>query len=736
MKSPILILTFTLLSLSIFGQKKLEKAIKLISEYEYFHAKNLLEEINEKSPCEECAIYLAECYYHMKEYPYAQFWYEKAFEYELNIVDDQQTENYTRTLIVNGHMDKAEVYLKDDPEQLEAIKSLLERSHTYNIKNLAINTDFSEYASSFSVNKLLVSQEYARKEEKKQDLFPWTGRPYYDLLIADWNAEAQQLDNLHPMHGEVNCKLHDASGTIDKLTNTLYFSRNCNANTKAKPGLDGEVKMEIYTAQFQDNKWGDIKPFPFESEEYSISHPFISNDGQYLFFVSDMEGSVGGTDIYFCTREYTNEWSTPQNLGSDINTEKDEFFPTLDDSLNLYFSSEGHTGMGGLDIFKAQKDSATHKWSSVENMGVPINSTYDDFGFIIIDNEKKHGFFSSDRSSGKGFDDIYFFENNSLKDTSDLVNGPIIKKVKTQTVTFTIVDEETENPLPKTDVVVIDTETGERKNFTTDNSGQITFEGDPNKNYDVEIHKDGYFKYVDQGLDPNGNNTFGLYKSELNKAIKIKNIYYDLNSASLRNTAQKELDKVVNLLQDNPSVEIELMSHTDSRGTDAYNLDLSNRRALSATNYIIMAGIDRKRIIAKGYGESQLVNHCSNYSSCSDAQHQENRRTEFKVLKYDNNQNPITQSAIEQKPTAQPQKNILKNIAETFYAVQLGVFSKKTNQFDELTVHGPITVIPHNDNFVYALGQKNTKVDAQKLKAAINKQVPDAFIIKLKASGK
>jgi peptidoglycan-associated lipoprotein len=333
-----------------------------------------------------------------------------------------------------------------------------------------------------------------------------------------------------------------------------------------------------------------------------------------------MPGGAGGSDIYYCTKNNDNTWSAPVNLRA-VKTAGNERSPVSGPNSNFYFSSDGYIGMGGLDVYKAQVSNETI--DHIENLKYPFNSPQDDFGFSL-DQQGNIAFLSSNRTEGMGQDDIY-----SLK-IPPVIRLRLIGKV---------LDTRTNNPIPNALVVLSKIDGGILK-VETDETGAFDFKLDQESNYTLAGVKTGFLADVKELTTAGLNTSTVLEKNlylgviELNKAIRIDNIYYDFDKWNIRADAAAELDKLVKILKDNPTIWIELGSHTDSRGKDAYNLTLSQKRAESAVQYIISRGIDKNRITARGYGETQLLNRCANGVPCSEAEHQLNRRTEFKIVKY------------------------------------------------------------------------------------------------------
>ena len=335
-----------------------------------------------------------------------------------------------------------------------------------------------------------------------------------------------------------------------------------------------------------------------------------------------MPSGLGGSDIYM-SQKINGEWNKPVNMGPSINTPYNEMFPVLWKDSVLYFSSEGHFNFGGLDIFQSVKRSDV--WSMASNAGYPINTSYDDFG-IAMNDSGTAGLLSSNRNTANSTqDNIYSFTVNDIRFN---LEGIAVEKA-------------TQKPLQDVKIELLNTQTNKKEIAMTAVDGKFKFKLDPESEYSIVGSKDTYFtntEIISTKGKKQSENMYVKLKMELeriivNKPIVLENIYYDLDKFDIRADAADGLNNLVKILNDNPGISVELSSHTDSRADDRYNDVLSQKRAESAVNYIIAHGISSARITAKGYGERQLVNKCANDVSCTEEEHQQNRRTEFKVLK-------------------------------------------------------------------------------------------------------
>ncbi|GAB3989217.1 hypothetical protein GCM10028807_13640 [Spirosoma daeguense] len=516
-------------------------------------------------------------------------------------------------------------------------------------------------------------------------------------------ADGQKLTKAEIFSRTLNTKYHEGPMTFTKDQNTIVFTRNNGSKGKAGKSSEGVRKLKLYSAVNKNGKWTDVKDIPFNSSEYSVGHPAFSPDNTKLYFVSDMPGGFGGTDIYVV--EYNNgQWGTPVNMGKEINTEGNEMFPYVSEGDFLYFSSDGHEGLGGLDVFVAElRDGVAYK--GVQNVGAPINSEKDDFG-IITDKGRTTGYFSSNRKKGVSDDDIYSFRRNckqlnifvydaktgtalenadvrilrngvnqelrltNVEGRADLCvdsnteyefkavkEGFALNSVRFSTLTqsqkpvmnVSIYLERSENtlvkgvvktevnqqPAPGVKVTLRNEKDKSEQTVTTGPDGGYEFDMKPNSPYTITAQKDRYAtkktKYAKTKKNTRVvNDSLGIYG--VGDVFQLKNIYYDLNKFFIRPDAARELDRVLAVLKEYPQMQIELRSHTDARATDAYNIRLSENRARAALDYLVSRGVPSNRLISRGYGESEILNGCVDGVNCSENEHQQNRRTEFKVL--------------------------------------------------------------------------------------------------------
>lgn len=442
-----------------------------------------------------------------------------------------------------------------------------------------------------------------------RNTYGWTGNGY--LRLYQKNGDSVSL---FPINPGTNYHIGSPSFTADG--NEVFFTlTRIPDHIERKKGEPSTINIELYSSEKVDGKWAKPNAFRYNAvNSYSVGDPLISGDGKTLYFVSNMPGGKGGTDIYKSTRNSDSTWTDAVNL-AEYNSIGNERTPMIDADNNFYFSSDGFAGMGGLDIFKAEGN-------LIQNMGYPINAADDDFAFSLT--SKTEGYLSSNRAGGQGSDDIYSF---------------IEKLVLSFKLEGKVFDKQTNEPLANAIVSLTKQDGNTLKTSTTDD-GSFKFNLDEESDYAIEAGKTNYRTAAGEPLTTKGLTESTTLKRDMfleaiviGKAIKLENIYYDFDKSDIRPDAAVELDKLVTIMKENPTIWIELGSHTDSRGNDQYNQWLSQSRANSAVQYIIDRGVDKSRISAKGYGESMLVNNCSNGVKCSAADHQLNRRTEFIITK-------------------------------------------------------------------------------------------------------
>lgn len=643
---------------------------------------------------------------------------------------------YALILLENNKPDEAKLWINKFHDEAAAddrgtnyannmvfFDRLKEDKGRFSVFTAGQNSDKEDFGPAFYGDKVIFTS--SRLSSITFDLrWNWNEEPFLNMYVAS-KDENYQLEE-PKLLSKNNKRLHDGPGVYSGNGEVFFFTRSNYKDKNAK----GERKLTIYyQTKNKDGKWSEIIPFPHNNPEYSNGHPSVNNEGTVLYYTSDMPGGYGGTDIY--KSEYINGvWSTPLNLGKEINGKGNEMFPFYHPDGILFFSSNSYLGMGGLDIFIAKIED-NNEYSFRENLGYPINSSKDDFSFILNQDQSK-GYFASNREGGKGSDDIYTFTNKypfsfcyQLKgktidkqgnliseatielynESNQLVkaitsnkNGTfelcesmedriklkvkkdgyyssekemlldrnkkktdnidlVLEKIPSITLQAFVTDADSKEPLENVDVILIDNLSNSKTSFTTDAKGQLSTpllnkHLNENISYQFVLKKEGYLSktvtynkqltkegvYV-ASLELDFSMSFLKVGDDLATMIDISPIYFDLNKFAIRPDAAAELDKIAAIMNEYPGMHVELGSHTDCRGSKAYNESLSDKRAKSSAEYVRSKISNPSRIYGKGYGENRLVNDCAcegnKKSSCSEELHQANRRTEFRITKLD-----------------------------------------------------------------------------------------------------
>ncbi len=594
-----------------------------------------------KTPTPKAARGAADCYRLIKDYPNAAIWYAQLWR--INGGNSEDELRYAAIMMNVAKYDSAALlldhYLKENPgstlarnmrEGCTTAPARLNEPVKGQLENMeALNSPYSDWSITKYNGKFIFASDrpydYSRKssffenEQIRRKMYTWTGNSYLHLYEAD-SSTIRTLERK-----SINGDYHSSNATYNGNGNTMYLAvTNYRKKSASALGKDSILTMNIEIKEVTKNdqhKWISSPELPFNAMlQYSVGDPWINAAGDTLYFVSSQgPDHQGGTDIYYVVRT-EGKWSTPVNLGKEINTPGNERTPAFDKEGHFYFASDGHPGLGGLDIFQA--DRQNNHWT-IKHMGTPVNSSHDDFAPAILDNAL---YFSSNRDGGLGSDDIYRFIAATPK-LPFIINGIVTEKNSNQ-------------PMPAVTVQIKNLITGLKQEAQTNEKGQYSFPADSAGMYELSYVKSNYNcinrDTVSLKGHPNGvtiQKKTEMEKTQLRVPFKLDNIYFDLGKSDIRPDAAKELDKLVTLLQDNPTWEIELGAHTDSRANDAFNLALSQRRAAATVAYLVQKGIAASRLTSKGYGETKLLNKCANGVKCTEEEHLQNRRTEFTIIK-------------------------------------------------------------------------------------------------------
>ena len=640
-KTFIYSILFSLISLYGYSQKtKVDKADKQYDRYSYVDAIAIYERVAAKGYKDEKMFQkLGNAYYFNAELEKSAKWYGELFAMN----PEQEPEyyyRYSQALKSKGDYVNADKMLEQFNKKsgndkraklFESNKNYLEEiranSGRFNFADAGINSEYSDFGSSFFQNKLIfASSRKVRAVSKKN--FKQTNQSFLNLYESEVSP-GEDLGGPKPFGNKINSKFHESTPVFTRDGKTMYFTRNNYLDEKKGKDSKKITLLKLYKSTFENGKWSDATELPFDSDQYSTAHPALSPDDKTLYFASDRPGTMGQSDLFKAAINEDGSFGRPENLGATINTEGRETFPFVSDDNELYFASDGHPGLGGLDIFvsKTEKDNT---FTEVQNVGSPINSPQDDFAFMI-DSKSRNGFFSSNREGGKGFDDIYKFSETR-------------KLVCEQELAGIITDKETGARLPDARVRLFDYNFQFIKENIADEKGQYNFGVECGKTYYVRAEKlDFETKESIISIGKvTGKTTLDLALErrikpigegiDLAKTVDIPMIYFDLDKWDIRPDAAFQLEKIAEVMKQFPAMKIDVRSHTDSRQTAQYNIILSDRRAKSTMQWLIKNGIESSRLTSKGYGESQLVNKCSDGVKCSEAEHQANRRSEFIIV--------------------------------------------------------------------------------------------------------
>lgn len=617
---------------------KIKKAEKQYEQLAYIDAIKIYENVAEKGyKSADLFQKLGNAYYFNAELPQANNWYAELFSLN-QTVDPEYYYRYSQTLksvgdyaaankmldafnVKNGNDSRAKLY-ESNKDYYAVIQ---ENSGRFTIHNLEINSELSDYGTSFFKNQIVFASSRERQGTTKR-IQKWNNQAFSTLYTAKIDANGN-LEKQQPFSSTIDSKFNEATPVFTKDGQTVYFTRNNYNNGKKGKDTEGKILLKLYKATLENGKWVNVKELPFNSDDFSTAHPALSLDEKTLYFASNRPGTIGESDIYKVAIYGNDRYGNPENLGNTINTEGKETFPFISAENELYFSSNGHPGLGGLDVF-VSKTNPNGSFEKPNNVGMPINGAMDDFAFVI-NTDTNTGYFSSNREGGKGYDDIY-----SFTETRKLLN--------TQTINGTILDKETQGILAGAKVLVLDEQMNLVKELLTDDKGKFSYDkAESGKVYYVRVSKDEYRTEEQKQYISSENGKIEV-KIALEKNIKkltpgtdlaklfaIERIYFDLDKSNIRPDAALDISKIIAVLNQYPTMKLQITSHTDSRASKSYNLMLSQKRAQATLDFMVKSGIAKNRLTAKGYGESELVNKCADGVACSEEEHQQNRRSQF-----------------------------------------------------------------------------------------------------------
>lgn len=630
-----------------YGQKVIEKkADKVYEQQAYINAIKIYEKLASKGYMNADMLRkLGNSYYFNGKLIEANRWYTELFEgkyrdKEKEIIPSEYYYRYAQTLRSVENYSKAEqmieVFAKLEKEDSRVrlfkatkqnyLEDLKDRSNRYELENVSINTPYSDFGGVVWGNQFIYTSARETNEKHGKVIHEWTNESYTSLFRSRINIDGSYEQPQRLLIGIEN-SVNDASAVFTSDGKTMYFTRN-NTSEKGKQKInkDRYSLLKIYRATLSnDNQWENIVQLPINSDDFNTANPALTPDGKWLYFSSDRDESIGQSDI-FRVEVYTNgDFGTVENLGFGVNTEGRETFPFISDNNVLFFSSDGHPGFGGLDVFATQIN-PDGSLGVINNVGAPINSSADDFSFTI-DTNTNQGYISSNRVNGVGGDDIYAFK----------------ERICYQSIQGTVSDFDSKEPLVGAKVTLYDSSYQTIAELYTNAKGyykveNLLCEG----KYRIKVEQQQYnteevVSLLTDEMDRSNTVDVILEKTEkivtkeddLFKELNLRPIYFDFDKSDIRPDAELEIMKVIEVLESYPSMKIDVRSHTDTKGNSNYNLKLSNNRANSTIDWIISKGIDSSRLTGKGYGESDIKNNCDKGVPCSDLEHQVNRRSEF-----------------------------------------------------------------------------------------------------------
>lgn len=637
MKNYILLITI-LCSFSFNGhaqKAKLAAADKKYDNYAYIDAIKTYERVAQKGyKSVDMFQKLGNAYYFNSDYQNAAKWYAELFAMNTELAPEYYY-RYSHSLKSIGDFKKSDEMLalfnqksgNDSRGKLSKSDYLAEikaNSGRYDVEDAGINSKYSDYGSAIYLDKVVFSSSrdtgsLAQRKHK------WTNQYFTNLYSADL-GDGMTPGAVKKFDKAINTRFHESTPAFTKDGKTMFFTRNNYIDGEKGKSESKVTLVKIYQASLENGKWDNVKEVPFNSNNYSTAHPALSLDEKTLYFSSDMPGTFGQSDLYKVKINEDGSFGSPENLGNTINTEGRETFPSVTDENEIYFASDGHPGLGGLDIF-VSKINPDGTFGRVQNIGEKANSNKDDFAYLI-DTKTRRGFFTSNRDGGQGYDDIYkFLETKRLLCQQELYGE--------------ITDLETKALLTDAKVSLFDSRFNLVSVTNSDEKGNYSFTVECGKTYNVRAEKIEYTtKEQKVTVDDKRGKThlpIALEKAtckvaigdDLGKCFGIKMIYFDLDKYDIRREAAFDLEKILDVLSQNPTMKLDIRSHTDSRQTFKYNEVLSEKRAKSTINWLIKNGVDPSRLTGRGYGETQLVNQCADGVKCSEEEHQLNRRSEF-----------------------------------------------------------------------------------------------------------
>lgn len=610
-------LLYLLLLVTSCTSVRLRNANEYYDEYAFADAIKNYEKVLEKRMVPEAMIRLADCYRQTGNTVKSENLYSQVVRLPEALPIHQFY--LAEAMMANGKYEQAkkplDEYLKVSRNDFRAqqmriscdsIAMFYADTTLFEIKELPFNKPGTNNFSPAFYRSGIVFVSDRGKPGRSSNTSAYTGREYFDLFYAKKTEKGNWLEP-ELLRGSINGPFNEGPAVFSSDFNTVFFTRNDYHGSTVNRNRKNYNNLKIYKGNFVGGEWNITSDLPFNNPEYSTAHPALSSNGLTIYFASDMPWGFGGMDIY-ASRFTNGNWSVARNLGSQINTNGNELFPFIQNDTVLYFASDGHLGMGGLDVFQSVLND--EKWSKPENLGYPVNSSRDDFGFII-DASNSSGYFSSNRFNNT--DKIFHFVRKQPVVT---LTVRITNDIKPQNATLTI---RTEN-----------------KDTTVDfNGDDYSLVAQLNQKYILKITAPGFYSVIDtvstQGISKSLNlvRQFKLKEVKTGEMFRTYSIRFEKGSSLFKGNSSMAVDSIAAWLKMNPSIEVEIQVHTDARGNDKENLLLSQKRAEYITDYLALKGIHPRRLSAKGMGETRILNHCTNGILCLEEDHDINNRVEI-----------------------------------------------------------------------------------------------------------
>ena len=629
MKKTLTLILVTLFSYSfVFSQNNsTKKADRLYDRLQFVKAAEEYLKLSDSELNSDYVITkLANCYYNLFETSEAEKWFKKIVNKN---PDAELIYKYSQMLKANGKYKESNLWMnkfsemkpydsravsfKNTPNYIDKI---INKGKRFNIQNLKINSEYSDFGATIYKNKLYFVS--SRNEKATSRNYGWNDEPFLDIFSSTINDKGSHLPA--DLFDELNSKFHEGIVSFTPDGNTAYFTRESYYEDEYQKDSLNNTKysqLYIYKATKLKDSWDTFESLEMNDVNFSNKNPMVSPDGIHLYFSSNMPGGFGLYDLYKAEIKDDGSLGKVENLGQKINTEGQEAFPFITGEYILYFSSDGHLGLGGLDVFYSKN--VDDKWSNSKNVGIPVNSGADDFAFMI---KEENGYVSSNRTGGVGKDDIYALKK--IRPLCDLLLETVV------------LDSKTNNPIETALTSVSDGVGTINNSKTTNEKGLVEFMIECENDIKFVVSKEGYeskildIKLLDIDppllevmLDP-------IEELIVEEKVELSPIYFEFDKFNITNEGAFELDKLVAIMQKYPEMKIRVEAHTDNRGPSSYNLKLSENRAKSTAQYVISKGIDENRISGVGKGENEPVIECS--GSCSNEDHRTNRRSEFIIL--------------------------------------------------------------------------------------------------------